>query len=743
MQIQKPLLLKIATLKNLPTLPHILLKLINACNQDRGSLKDISIIIETDPSLSIKILRLVNSAYYGLPRRVENMEQAVALVGINAIKNIAICASVYEAFNQAKGNAIFNLKLFWWHSLKCAVLSRFIAKKTGYSHPDEAFLSGLLHDIGRLVLWVNFPEQYAELLEAYKDEQHLIIVGETQLGATHSEVGGWLLHRWKLQSLMADSVMYHHEPKSRILNALPLVQIVYVANALCRKPIQGEEKGPKIAKDIFGFSGPDVEEFLYQSEEETKQVAKSLHIEIEQPKGLASPFSESDLKKQKDLVHEVKHFSLLLGTLQDLLVADDQDAILRAIHQGFQILFDLKNVIFFLCDPEKNGLIGKTVTEDKKCSMIKDIIIPMQMEKSLLITSLLQGKPLDSFNWPTDQTRIILDDQIIRLIGKEGVVCLPMFARGERVGVIVIGLDRAEFSHLSKQFKLLSLFSNQAALALHVDYIKRTRLKTIQSERLSASLALSQKVVHEVNTPLSIMKNYLTVMRRKLAEDKVVQEELRIINEEIDRVAHIIRELSDFSEPEILTTDSIEINALLSDLIKVFQESFLQGSNIKAYLELDHLLPSINTDKNRLKQVFINLIQNAVEAMPGGGNIWVSTRYTSNKLDTQFMQDSGRDLGYVEITIRDDGPGIPDTFKTRLFEPFITSKGAGHAGLGLSIVYNTVKELNGTITCESGNENGACFRIVFPIVKNQESELSSLRSQPVLRSSPTAEGGLE
>ena len=224
-----------------------------------------------------------------------------------------------------------------------------------------------------------------------------------------------------------------------------------------------------------------------------------------------------------------------------------------------------------------------------------------------------------------------------------------------------------------------------------------------------------------MNTPLSIMKNYLTVLRRKLAGDKLVQEELRIINEEIDRVAHITGELSDFSEPEIITTDSIEINALLSDLIKVFRESFLQGSDIKAYLELDHLLPSVNTDKNRLKQVFINLIQNAVEAMPGGGNIWIGTRYTSNKLDTQFMQDSGRDPGYVEITIRDDGPGIPDTFKTTLFEPFITSKGAGHAGLGLSIVYNTVKELKGTITCESGNENGACFRIVFPIVQQQES----------------------
>jgi len=721
MQIQKPLLQKIATRKNLPTLPHILLKLIDTCNQERGSLKDISEIIEKDPSLSIKILRLVNSAYYRLPNRIENMDQAVALVGTNAIKNIAICASVHEAFNQAKGNAIFNLKLFWWHSLKCAVLSRLIAKKTRYSHPDEAFLSGLLHDIGKLVLLVNFPEQYTELLETYKDKQHLILVGETRLGATHCEVGGWLLHRWKLQSFMADSVLYHHEPKTRILNALPLVQIVYVANALCREPVLGEEEGPKIAEDIFGFNGPDVEEFLSQSDEETKQVAQSLHIEIEQPEGLISPSSESDLKKREDLAHEVKHFSLLLGTLQDLLGAEDQDAILKAVQQGLQVLFDVKNVIFFLYEPEKDVLIGKTVTEDKKYPMIKDLIIPMQMEKSLLIASLLQGKPLDSFRLSTDQAPIILDDQIIRLVGKEGVVYLPMSAHKERVGVIVIGLNQIEFSHLSRQFKLLTLFSNQAGVALHVDYLKRTRLNTIQSERLSASSALSRRVVHEVNTPLSIIKNYLAVLRKKLVEDKTVHEEIRIINEEIDRVAHIIGGLSNFSEPEIHTTDPVELNALLSDLIKIFQESFLQRSNIKAHLKLDPLLPSVKTDKNRLKQIFINLIQNAVEAMPGGGNIWITTRYTSNKIDSQLKKDRRRDPGYVEITIRDDGPGIPDTLKSRLFEPFTTSKGGRHDGLGLSIVYNTVKELKGTITCESDNENGTCFRIVFPIAQNQES----------------------
>ena len=105
MQFQKPIFEQISTLKNLPSLPHILLKLLEACNQDTGSLDKISEIVHKDPSLSAKILRLVNSAYFGLPQRVEDVRQAVVLIGMNGVKNVAVCACVYEAFHKTRGNA--------------------------------------------------------------------------------------------------------------------------------------------------------------------------------------------------------------------------------------------------------------------------------------------------------------------------------------------------------------------------------------------------------------------------------------------------------------------------------------------------------------------------------------------------------------------------------------------------------------------------------------------------------------
>lgn len=721
MNDQKPLLKKISALKNLPTLPHILLKLIDACNQDKGSLKEVSRIAEKDPSLTGKILRMVNSTYYGLPHKVGNMEQAVALVGTNAVKNIAICASVYEAFNQPKRDGIFNLKLFWWHSLKCGVLARLIANKIDYSYPDEAFLSGLLHDIGKLVLWVNFPEPYENLLEVHKDRYDLFLAGEERLGASHNEVGAWLLRRWNLPSFMADSVRYHHELKERVSNALPLVQIVYAANALCRQPIQSQEEGIEITKEIFGFDASDVEQLLFRSEEELNQVAQSLKIEIEPPKDPGAPFSEGDLKRQEDLIQEVRNFSLLQGTLENLLGADDQEAIMEVVEQGLRILFDVKNFFFFLFDPEKEALISTPAVKNKQVvPELEGLILPLKMDKSLVVTSFQQGEPLDTFSLPKDSQPVIVDEQIIRFLGNEGIFCLPLVAHKEHVGVIVLGLDETEFSHFSKNFKLLVMFTNQAASALHVSRLRQNRLQTIQSERVGASAEIARKVFHEVNNPLSIIKNYLTILGRKLSKEQIANEEITIINEEIDRVSQTLRQLATFSEREVLKNEPVDMNTLLSDLVRITKKSLPEETGIKFHTSLDPSLPPVLAKTNELKQVFMNLLKNAVEALVGGGNLYIETRHVSNILGGSPERQGEEYQGYVEIIVKDDGVGIPNEITSRLFEPFVSSKAGEHSGLGLSIVHSIIKALNGRIVCESSKEKGTVFRIELPTVTNRK-----------------------
>jgi len=707
---------RIKTSENLPSLPHILLKLIKICNREESTIRDISQIINKDPSLSAKVIKMINSTYYGLPRRVTSIDQALALLGTDSIKNISICASVNQAFSHVKNNAVFDLKVFWKHSLMCATMAQLIAKKTSYPSPDEAFLSGLLHDIGKLVLLVNFSKEYSDILKSSKDQSELILAGEAQHGATHCEIGAWLINRWNLQSFMADAVLYHHDSVDRIHNALPLVKIIYVANILCPEVDKEEVVKYGIAEHIFGFETPELEEMILQAEEEVKDVALSLDIDIATPDIPDKTASDKDAEKQDDLIREVRYFSLLQGTLQNLLETQDEDSILKVVYQGLQILFDVRHAFLFQYDSERNILVGRDMTPVKQNNLIHELAIPFQEGESLLVKSLLQGNPLHSFSDSIKNNLTIIDEQIIRVIGRDGILCIPMVAHKQYVGVLVFGIDKAQVSHIPEQKKLLTMFSKQAALALHTNDMRQRQAGLILSERLAASSAIARKVVHEVNTPLSIIKNYLAVLRKRLVEDKIVQDEIKIINEEIDRMAQLVNGLSDFSEPKIRTTDQLDINVLLSGIIKIFQKSHMARSNIKVQQALDPSFPKLKIDKNKLKQVFINLLQNAVEAMPRGGNIYISTRFASNSLVNETSQDKDVDSGYVEIKLRDDGPGIPDTLKSRFFEPFITSKGAGHSGLGLSIVYNTVKELKGTITCESDNKNGTCFKIVFPLV---------------------------
>ena len=709
MELEKSVIDRINSLQDLPSLPHILVKLMEACSDVSGSLGDIATILSHDPSLCSKVLRLVNSAYYGLGSRVEGIDQAVAYLGTSAVKNIAVCSAVYQAFNSRKGDKAFNLKVFWWHSLKCALLARIFAKEVAYGSPDEAFVAGLLHDIGKLVLWVNFSEKYTALIKKYVNRPEMLTAAESQLGATHSQIGAWLLDRWKFQSFVADSALYHHEPLERVAHALPLVQIVYTADKLAGQTVEGREDGLRVAEKLHGFSQQQVIGFLARSDEELEEVARSFGIEFEAPRESGEDLSDNDRETQENLVHEVRDSSLLLGTLRNLVAAQEEKDILKVLQEGLKILFDVSQILFFLYDEEKETLVGKEVEGHATSSRISDLIVPIGLEKSLLVSCLSGEKTLDSFSLEQSSDLAITDTQIIRFLRTDGMLCLPLAVRAEYVGVIVLGLDHSQFSHLGNHFKLLEMFSSEAALALRVEQLREGQLKRIQSERAGASFAVARKVVHEVNNPLGIMKNYLKILGIKLKDQGMELDELGIINEEIDRIANIIGGLTAISDKQSRKWAPVDINALINDLIKLTAESLMQKKKVALQVDLDPALPKLMSEKDSLKQILINLMKNASEAMTKGGNLYLKTLHRGRTLEGH------QNRGFVEVTVGDDGPGIPAEMKKRIFEPFVSSKGAGHSGLGLSIVLNLINALNGSIVCQSEEGKGTRFVIEFPV----------------------------
>lgn len=714
MEIQSGLEDKTSGIQQLPSMPQVLLKLLEACNDEEASSKTLSDIISKDPSISARVMRLVNSAYIGLSQKVNELDKAVLYLGTNTIKNLAISASVLEVFGQTKGNALFNIHKFWWHSFLCASLAKHIAEETGYKFPEEAFLAGLMHDIGKLVLWTNFRDEYSKVLEKSTQKADIIVAEKMEIGATHCEIGAQLVRQWSLKSFLADAVYYHHEKVDRISGAFPLLKIVYVANILCNGIAAGYKEKVQIADSILNLKQAKVKEIMSAATTEAINVAKSFGIPVEVSKDKDKIEIESIEASKKELSNEIKTSSLLYGTLQNLLKADSRSEILNAAEPGLKMLFDVKKVFFFLHDIEKKMLFGTSARGEDKGELVNDLALSIESEKNLIIKTLNGKAILDSFTQLKHDFLTIADEQIIRLLGAEGMVCIPLIARGRKVGVIVIGANELQAQRLKNRKKILALFANHTAMCLYLDDVKRLQALQIEQERREASTAVARKVTHEVNNPLSIIKNYLKILSQKLPEEYQAQEELKIIGEEIDRVSHILKQLTAFSGRQMGKYEPVDINNLISGILKIIDKSILRPSSVKTVLKLDANLPKALTDKNSMVQVIMNLIKNAAEAMPEGGVINIETALI-DPYSKKVISDEGEQIGRIQITIRDDGPGIPEHIQARMFEPSNSTKSEGHYGLGLSIVHSIVKELKGDIEWKSDKLLGTEFKIIIPI----------------------------
>ena len=706
----------LAQLSHLPSLPHILLKLIDLCGDENPDLGAVAEVVEKDPALTATILKLVNSAYFGLFRKVEAVSQAVILVGSSGIRNMALCACILEAFPRSKTNGLFNMKRFWWHSLRCAVLAKHIAHRLEIGSPDEAFLAGLLHDIGKAVLWINDKEGYESLLAISGHDSDLMLAGEAQIGATHAAVGAWLLDRWRLEPMTVDCVRYHHEPIERIIHALGMVQVIHLANQLCKDDDTSINAGLAAAWRLFECDSEVCRHMMAKADEEARDVAELMGIDIDAPPAGSGDVDREERKVRSRLADEVRNRSLALGILDGFLSADDRGAIVRCIMDGLHTLFDIKRSLFFMVDEKKRTLVGYVADKTGRFERQPALSITTTPETSLLADALAQNRTLDSFHPPSKEGLAIIDEQFVRLLGGRGMLCLPLAAQGEGVGVLAVGIEREDLRDFDVNHQLLNLVLHKGALALRLDMLRSRELPQIRTQRADAATELARRVVHEVNNPLGVIKNYLKVLGMKLERSGIRHDEIRIINDEISRAARLLGRLTAVSPDANPERRAVDINPLLQDIVRLSGDALMNESGIHLHTDLTDTLPPVSASPDELKQVFINLIKNAAEAMHGkGGNLTVRTKYISGPLGEK-PTPPGNGGGSITVVIQDDGPGIDAALRESLFDPYTSTKTGDHAGLGLSVVYNIVKSLGGSIDCDSAPGEGTTFIIELPVV---------------------------
>jgi signal transduction histidine kinase len=378
----------------------------------------------------------------------------------------------------------------------------------------------------------------------------------------------------------------------------------------------------------------------------------------------------------------------------------------------------LRKRLLFFFDTNKKFIYGYPPDANGRYYKDRRLTVSMMQGKSLLVRAISDKIPLNSFDRDTGHSLAILDEQLLGLLGGKGLLCIPFIAQGDAIGVVVFGIQEKDLPELSKNTKLITIFMHKASLALSMEQFKRRQLQTIQEKRIDASSDLARKVVHEVNNPLSIIKNYLKLLDLKLIEQNIPQDEIRIINEEISRVGRLLGKLTHFSkQPPCVPIQGADVNRLIGDLVALTKDSLYKRSNISIQTALEKDLPKVAAAEAELKQVFINLITNAAEAIVSGGAIQIRTQYAGPSIDGLKMRGAKESGGYVAIIFEDDGPGIPEDLKEKLFDPYVSSKKGNHTGLGLSIAYSIIRSFKGRMCCESISGKGTQFKIELPALE--------------------------
>jgi signal transduction histidine kinase len=290
-------------------------------------------------------------------------------------------------------------------------------------------------------------------------------------------------------------------------------------------------------------------------------------------------------------------------------------------------------------------------------------------------------------------------------------LCIPLISKNQIRGILSLTKKTSHLPFTDSDLEFLSVLTSQFTSAIEnaILYegqknmnqeLRRTQKQLIQSEKLAALGQLSASIAHEINNPLGIMKNYLLILAESMKETDPNHSNLKVVEEEVNRIARIVKNLLDFCRSKTESRSALDIAQIINQTVALVEKQFFKG-NIVIKKDLGRNLPKVRGFEDEIKQVFLNLLMNSKDFMLQGGEILVSAHQNDDTLEIEFS---------------DTGCGIPEENISKVFEPFFTTKGEGNGtGLGLWISYGIIERHGGTIVAKR-KDKGTSFLITLPIV---------------------------
>ncbi|MFE8072391.1 HDOD domain-containing protein [Marinobacteraceae bacterium S3BR75-40.1] len=652
---------------DLPSLPQIVLRMLHACDND-ADYRDLGEIIGKDTALTARVLSLANSSYFRRGQPVTSIQHALLRLGLNNLRTLVITAALRQFLYKLGADHWQQLRDFWRHSLATALHARALANLTRYPHPDEAFMIGMLHNVGELIA----------LKAASQGEDPSSV-------ADHAETGAKLAEDWGLSPIAIDAIRFQQHAPEEVRDASHLVKLINLATRLAMY----DKRGVDAAHTLFGLTAALTKEICTRIDQEVETLADGLAIPLD---------GDADVDQaREDLLHNLVRHGLVQEAARPLSQAEEVSQFSQAVVSATELLCNGR-ALMLIADDEWLNAGAVSGWSDL------ELRLPRDPARSAVARSAESGEGLWIDGREQQDEQPVVDRQLLNLLASAGLYIAPIRDGDQLLGMIVAGFDRTDDP--SRQH-LVDLLAERAAAPLRkLLQGSEPGDSALTAEGLESQLRM-RRLIHEVSNPLTIIRNYLSTLQKKMGEDDEAQTDLDVVREELDRIAQLMmqaRDLRETAEPGETADLAREVRSLM-DLLR---GTYFASHDIEDRVDLPEQPLIVDAPQGALRQILLNLARNAVESMPDGGTIEVQLRPNVWQNNRQW----------VELYLSDTGPGLPDEVRQQLFQPVKSRKGAGHSGLGLSIVKRLVDDMEGIISCHTGAE-GTGFRILVPAANNQ------------------------
>ena len=582
------------------------------------------------------------------------------------------------------------------HSLFVAELAANLAREMDYPQPNDAYVAGLMHDLG--LLWLTeYRNDYPKVLADSIDERGLSAAEWERYGFDHAELSSDLATRCGFAPGIADAIALHQAEPDAVVSAHPLVRIIAAAEELAS--YRGSQSAASLegASRLTKIDGSLLVSLLADTTRGMQNTVKGLDLVVE-PTMLTLPWSASGGEVEREIVDT--------GIARTALTAFSRSAFIdsSSARQSFEVatrlLLGLDAPVLFVKMLGEDALAG---APDPAHPGLDQIQISTQDEQSALAEAYRDDAETRYLNDQRPPGRCAADWQLARWLDSDGLIVVPWRNPNES-GVAVFPCPNGEDPGRDIETGLRKSVTAAATARISERRTDEQTRRDLEESIARRYVEHARRIAHEASNPLTVIKTYLGMIDERV-KDATLKEQLTLLSDELDRVGALVRKASDFTSITPSGPAHSGVAEILHDLRALYGEALFGRKGINFELRTSPNLPAAAIPPDALKQVFLNLFKNAAEAIPEGGKLTVSAVAGINANGSPCM----------EIRIVDNGPGLaPERIET-LFTAGAKNSDKPGGGVGLPLVRELVASVGGTILCRSQPGSGTVFQIFMPL----------------------------